>query len=183
MKINFGQKQTDRHLFLVCGIESLQGVRMHLLKHSRVSNTRSRLPTSQIPRRLRTRIEINSWNNRMATGSHFNPLPILFARINSPPRPQTIPRAEQIWKSWACRVHKCTDEKVTAAGVTPHSIIIARRDRVAQGASCSRVRSKQDDGSTGSISEQTTPKDGHTSHRRGRMAPGHSADMHTFTGH
>lgn len=102
MKINFGQKQTDRYLFLVCGIESLQGVWMHLLKRSRVSNTRSRLPTSLIPCRLRTRIEINSWNNRTATGSHFNPLPVLFARINSPPRPQTNPRAEQIWKSWAC---------------------------------------------------------------------------------
>lgn len=51
---------------------------------------------------LRTRIEINSWNNHTATGSHFNPLPILFARINSPLRPQTNPSTEQIRKSRAC---------------------------------------------------------------------------------
>lgn len=96
MKINFGQKQTDRHLWHSAGLRTFRGFGWETLPGS------PRLPTSLIPCRLRTRIEINSWNNHTATGSHFNPLPILFARINSPPRPQTNPSAEQIWKSRAC---------------------------------------------------------------------------------
>ncbi len=96
MNIHFGQNQTD--LFPICGTQQVwepSGVQMHLLKHSHVSNSRSRLPTSPSQDEDRDK-------QLKQSGAHFNSLPILFARINSPSRPQTNLRAEQIWKSREC---------------------------------------------------------------------------------
>ncbi len=143
----------------LCRFESLKGVQRHLLKHSHVSNTRSRLPTSPSQ-------DENRDKQLKQSGAHFNPVCQNKLLIEATNKSESRPDMEER------RVYK----KVTSAGVI-------RTNRAAQGASCSRTSFKQADGSTGNISEQTTPKDGHTSHCRGRMAASHSADMHTFTGH
>lgn len=112
------------------------------------------------------------------SGARFNPPPILFARINSPNKSESRTDMEEP-SAYTRAPHQL---KVTGAGVKPHSLLLllpATFERIER---C-RAGFKQDDGSTGSIWEQTTPKDGHTSHCRGRMAWRHSADMHTFTGH
>lgn len=135
---------------------------MHLLKHSHVSNTRSRLPTSPSQ-------DENRDKQLKQSGAHFNPVCQNKQPIEATNKSESRTDMEEQ------RVYK-KKKKVTGAEVI-------RKNRAAQGASCSRASFKQADGSTGSISEQTTLKDGHTSHCRGRMASSHSADMHTFTGH
>lgn len=86
--------------------ESLQGVQRHLLKHSHVSNSRSSLSTSPSQDEDRDK-------QLKQSGAHFNPLPILFARINSPSRPTN--KSESRTNMEEQRVYK---KKVTGAGVT-----------------------------------------------------------------
>ncbi len=151
---------------------------MHLLKHSHVSNSRSRLPTSPSQDEDRDK-------QLKQSGAHFNSLPILFARINSPSRPQTNLRAEQIWKSRECTRKKQKGDR--RWGHPSHTLYycnqLSSNESSSTGCFLQQSQLQASWCSTGSISEQTTPKDGHTSHCRGRMASSHSADMHTFTGH